>query len=599
MALVVANGAGAGAVSRATLDFVTEMLRRTQTAKEQMVDTIAAVTKYSGGVGADVPALILWIGEKPQAPPALPGGKPGFPKSQSFKVLVLEARALETSEMFFKGGDDPSVLYLPVNMSKKEGDPVPPEALMAQMPAYEEVRSFSVMFMSAPSSELDGKKPGDVVVLSKVRANAPVPSGQYTEWSVFRNVAKINPSMAVTPSTMYEAFSSIPASFLVQPQEKYDEAANIRYMGDVFMTVQIRCKPEENPEEVARNGAVARVVVPAEHDAKDWKIQPLEKANTDYYDPYCFMRVHVVQFVGDDASGRVEQTGILGTALYKEHIERMLVATMPEWNALGPTIVRHIDAAMTGYIDLKKTADHFSAALAEGYDFAFFLRSVVFSVNLESLYRRIGVPVTEEFVRAFYKLEAPGEASAAENLVAKREAVRRMGADGATKMTCDWARANPARVEFRMVVAANEKILPKIAALSPEEGAVLVQAVASGAEIEDARLEGYSNGCTRVYYGVCIVDRPIPPKTLEERALEMARIFGKAPPPEPVAAPRLTIEDDGKAEDDVATDDGGNDVFGDGAAEPEPEAASVVAGKRKKTGKHKSGKKGKKARPAA
>lgn len=460
--------------------------------------------KYMGKGGVRIPAILTRI---------FPLGDGTNVFSRGFECYLLNAHGAEPEDCdaFVKGtsaGNESIKVKVRFN---PKADAPPPPAAMGPVPTEDVLRSRTTRhFQTGEFDCLDKEKPGhlkpgQIVVLNGVNARAYVPRDS-TNWGIAYDVQLVEPVHGLTLTSLYEAGRGTGTDYMMPndfffdeavPSSRYNRAAT--HFVSVFAPSTTEEGRHERLERMAREKGETRLVN-RDWSNKTWEIEAAQgrtramKASLDL--------VHT-QWPVDTDIEKYREVMLLGVSLWSEQLIDFGILDIDAWIELAPMIFDKLDFKVIGYVDTKGTEVNFGGVTADkDVDFALQLGGMGIIADIESCYRRIGIPVTADCVTDLQQMPggSPGGGIAIDDeFIEKLPAVVPVTGAGASsamaRKLVDIGRTVDSKLEFRALIKYNPSpaVIKGLATLDAEEGSALVNALATNSDAEivgDAKVHG-------------------------------------------------------------------------------------------------------------
>ena len=378
--------------------------------------------KYQGGGGVRVPAVII---KKFNA-------KPGA-YSVSFEALVfrVDSALQEGHEKFVKTNADANEVYLELPLEDyrppRENPPIVTQELRETMPKAVEIKSFESVTFGIPTenaSILAEISPNDIVYLNGTSGRSAIlrlkdgdtfiEDSEY--WAVFKQVSSIEKT-GLTMSHLWPAAQGLPTSYLKPNDQAYITTdPGSRYNRASSYVISSFPDPPDDDEQAREDAKVrfanqcGRTKLDSECLHQDGALVTSAAgggggggAGADRTEsPRARLTYTHLQWPpGTKYSEDARQLVSVGLTAYDEILGIFGIKDKPTWLALAPRIFSQLPAKWFGYVDTKETVTAFGGIGQSSMDFALQLFPTAFIPDMAYLCKRIGIPVTADFVKRF------------------------------------------------------------------------------------------------------------------------------------------------------------------------------------------------------
>ena len=440
--------------------------------------------------------------------------------SRSFAVQFLNVASqleAEQLDMLFEDASGNAGLIIPVRYNKGPNSKDPPASIGSPQQEVK-LRHFATLTLGIKTelgAQLDRArvKPGDIVILNGVGARAGVAmdpdphiQGQRKvgseHWEIYFSVNGIEPT-GYDINHLWLAAQNVPSSFFNKNGQAYNEMVpSSRYNRDASYVLSVRPEPhyadaEERDKSLRR---MAREFGVVELDQQCLSRDGALKAKANNGKPESAradLTFTVQQWAhGTPWSKASQQYVAVGMTLYEGLLGPVFgITNVATWEALAPIIFTKLSAKFFGFVDTMNSDAAFGGISAvERYNFSLQLFPSCMIADLEGLSRRIGIPVTAEYVAEYIKTPVgrPGGASDTNSRASRLAIVDKLP----SSVPVSGAQADAAVVDHLLAIAKEAKpgdptpefrawvnFVPtdpnfdEIEKMSPEDGALLVDAI--------------------------------------------------------------------------------------------------------------------------
>ena len=450
-------------------DWSTELRRLADKNKEHCA--------YIAAGGVSLPALVLRVFDKRK-------GDNVF--NRTMEVLVWHTHGAEPQDSEAFVGED--TIRISVNHRTKKDAALPP-AEVGDPPNEYIMRSHTVHCVSTTKMDmLDDLSPGQFVILNGVigrtwLANADTPA---PFWSISFDVGVIEPVKSMSLQSMWLAASGTGTDYLFPNDLVFDESQpNSRYNKDRTHFVSVHAAPTGDAEIAQREDRWVRecgetCLITKNWTSETWEIKEIQGRSRSMRAQ--LVLAHLQWPPRTEYREGLKEEILLGLSLYAEQLRGFGITDIDTWIVLAPLIFQRLSFKAIAYIDTKGTETNFGGVASdEQVDFALQLNGMALIPDLETCYRKIGVPVTADFV-----MDMPGAvrpaASASTNLVETLPPVVPVtgpSADPTIASALIEMATRGVGPEFRALINFNpvNAVFKGLATLDSEEGSVLVKAL--------------------------------------------------------------------------------------------------------------------------
>ena len=278
---------------------------------------------------------------------------------------------------------------------------------VAKMPVTHELHSFNPYYFSTNNATcLNDISPGDLVTLNGIKAKASEPKGQYTDYVVFLNVITVEKASGITLCDLYQdsyVKKQLTPSWLT-PLPNTDENSASRYDSNSIY-IDIHAINEDSHTNRYISSRLSR------GDPKSpWVTQsdpPRPKASL----PYTIQQWKSGDY---DLNNETLQKVLVDLNIYDSLLQQFCIVdkdvkTFPVWKALAPIIFDNLQYKAICQVDKTSTRTSYGGlngeiSKDEKVDFGISLRASCIIADIVGVYRKIGVPVTGEWVCSYYNV---------------------------------------------------------------------------------------------------------------------------------------------------------------------------------------------------
>ncbi len=385
--------AGLQLMRAAMRDWDDELRRLAEKNKEHCTYIVAG--------GVSLPALILRVFAKRVPKP----GESVF--SRTVEALVWHTHGTEPADSKAFLGDDigADTIRVAVSYKAKKDGTVPPPSV-GEPPHELIMRSHTVsIFSTTKMDAVDNLSSGQFVILNGVSGRAWVGGGDTPDprWIVSFDVGMIEPIQGMSLQSMYLAAAGTGTDYLFPNDIDFDEAnPNSRYNKDRTHFVSVHAPAVTAEEKEQREARWSREcgetrLVTKNWTNKTWEIE--EQQGRERKLRANLVLAHLQWPPRTEYREGTKEEILIGLSLYEEQLREFGISDIDAWVVLAPLIFQRLSFKSIAYIDTKGTETNFGGVTAdESIDFALQLNGMAVIPDLEECYRKIGVPVTADFV---------------------------------------------------------------------------------------------------------------------------------------------------------------------------------------------------------
>ncbi len=281
---------------------------------------------------------------------------------------------------------------------------------LATVPEFYDIYSFSTVKMStSETTSFKNVNSGDIIYLNGVYAKAAPPQGKYVNWTIFLNVNSVEKQGALSLLDLYNHKATaqyMPITWLKECTKDYDEnKPSARYDRTETVIIDV-----SNPVDYDKGVQQGSLVVPrVETDEKYWIREDMEKQEHMKAD----LSYIIQQWKGDYAEAEQKkeiETILVGVIMYEEVLASFCITDPKQWAMIGPSIFQNLQYKLVGTVDIKNTLTNFGGINGKDdsvYKYALSLYVNCIIADVGAAYRKIGIPVSPEWIAKRYGASLP------------------------------------------------------------------------------------------------------------------------------------------------------------------------------------------------
>ena len=427
---------------------------------------------------------------------------------------------------------------------------------MTDAPTTHDIFSFSHLYMSTTAIDSLAKIDcGDLVYLNGVTANAAAPNAKYPDWSVFLNVSGVDRLGNINLIDLYNhqaTSQNLKSSRLEKCTKKFDVDDDYATRYDRSRRVVIDVTNPPDFEKAVDLGCI--VTSQVDNDSAMWFAQKDTQSEKTMKAQITYT---VQQWRGDYERARASdeiETIMVQAVMWPETLSLFSISDVDQWVKVGPNIFNALNYKLVGVIDVKGTQTNFggiNGSTEDGeYNFALALRADCLLADVAQAYRKIGIPVSRDWVSAHLGSARQTDPTFVPQSVTNMEEKPEVSAK---ILGCEG-------VEFRVLVGATipPRLLKNISQFRESDGDKLLGAIAN-TQITDKEIEAMEpyvqelfNNLQRDYlpkYVFALSSRDAPAAEEAHRSKCIDRFMRGTLHETPVRIPRI---EDGSGQSDLS-----------------------------------------------
>ncbi len=276
-----------------------------------------------------------------------------------------------------------------------------------EMPKFYDIFSFTMFRISTPNNEmLEKLDPLDLIYLSGVKANASIPSQTYENYTVFLNAGAVEKQRGIDLNSVYQYYANtsegdLQSSWLKRCTLNFNEE-DLKTRYDHSQNIILSVSNPLNYEKAINEHCLLETMVSFSETNWVWTDKEQKehmKAQISYA---------VKQWKGEYVEKTVE-TIFIQVVIYEEALSSFCITDLNTWKTLAELIFKNLNYKMIGSPDVKLTKNNFYSINEQEdlkFNFALSININCLLTDVIDLYRKIGIPVTVNWVAKHYKVSS-------------------------------------------------------------------------------------------------------------------------------------------------------------------------------------------------
>ena len=276
------------------------------------------------------------------------------------------------------------------------------------IPKYYKLYSWTTQRFSTLSDDINSVREFEMISLNGIKAKALTPTGKYTEYGIFLNVASIERYSNISLLDLYhiESFSEIFSNtWLSKCTDEYLEQEN-RYDRNNIIVINVN-----QPIDLAKSWEEKYIVIyqpkiPDPNGIALWtrksiKNEILIHANLSF-------SIQQWKEGGYTEDNHTIENYKVDVTIFSETLEQFGITDISAWQSIAPNIFQFLNYRIIGNIDLQTTKNNWGGINPiknECYNAALSLVASCIFADISSVYKKIGIPVTHTWVMKYYENE--------------------------------------------------------------------------------------------------------------------------------------------------------------------------------------------------